>query len=404
MELLGRLTSGIVHDFNNLLSVQLNNLALVQAGLPPETALEESLHALRKAINQGVALTDRLLMLVRKDSRGLHAVDLNAVCAEAAELLKNSISPRIALEVRLRPGLPSVHGDSGQLMQVLMNLCFNACDAMPRGGRLLIETESVPPAAAGGGRRMAESGTFVCLHVSDTGEGIPPEVRPRIFEPFFTTKPAGQGTGLGLSIVAEIVQRAEGWIDCSSAVGRGTRFTIWLPAIPLGLPSPSSEGEESISPPSPPRGGEGRAGGRTYAGADVTPPSRSLGQQTILLADNEPSIVLLAQTILQRHGYRVLSCADGRQALEMYRQKHAVVDLVILDQDMPGLSGLETVNELLKINSQARVLIVTGGPSPEPSWGTGTPGWGFLSKPFTAEQLVQSVRDVLAAPIINRGS
>jgi CheY-like chemotaxis protein len=210
---------------------------------------------------------------------------------------------------------------------------------------------------------------YVCLHVADTGEGIPPEVRPHIFEPFFTTKCSSQNTGLGLSIIQEIVQRAEGWIACDSVVGRGTRFTVWLPAA--ARPQPVEE----FTPP----------------------PLRSLEQQTILVADNEPSIIQLAETILRRAGYRVLSAQDGRQALEIYRQEKGTIDLVVLDQNMPELSGVETLNELLAIDPEVRVLLMTGGEPPEPSWGAGMPGWGFLHKPYTMEQLVQGVRAVLLA-------
>jgi PAS domain S-box-containing protein len=381
MELLGRLTSGIVHDFNNLLEVQLNNLALLQASVPPGTALEEYLHALRKSINQGAALTDRLLMMVRKGSRGFRAVDLNEICNDAIELLRPTLSPRITLETYLRPGLPSIFADAGQVMQVLMNLCFNARDAMPGGGRLRIETEEcnvADPSSNPQSAIRARQSRYVCLHVCDTGDGIAPEVRPHIFDPFFTTKPSGESTGLGLSIVQDIVRRAGGWVDCHSTVGEGTRFTVWLPAAASDPVHPSAEAVPE--------------------GPDVTPPPLFiLGQKTILVADNEPSIVQLAQTILQRAGYRVLSAGDGRQALEIYRQKKRVVDLVILDQNMPGLSGVETMNELLAINKEVCVLLVTGGSLPEPAWGAGMPGWGFLAKPYTVDQLVQAVRDVLAA-------
>jgi CheY-like chemotaxis protein len=297
------------------------------------------------------------------------------------ESLRSTLPPNIALETHLPPGLPSIFAEAGQVMQVLMNLCFNARNAMPGGGHLFIETEERtiaepsfnPPSAL----RPPQS-SYVCLHVCDTGDGIAPEVRPHIFDPYFTTKPSGQSTGLGLSIVQEIVQRVGGWVDCHSTVGQGTRFTVWLPPA---ASAPVHAGAEIVP-----------------SGPDVTPPpSRLLGQKTILVADNEPSIVQLAETILQRAGYQVESAENGRRALEIYRQKKRVIDLVILDQNMPGLSGVETMNELLAINKEVRVLLVTGGDLPEPSWGTGMPGWGFLAKPYTVDKLVHAVRDVLAA-------
>ena len=377
LELVGRLTSGIVHDFNNLLSVQLHIVAMLQNTIATGTAEAEHLHTLQLAIQQGSALTNRLLAVVRPD-KGLspRPVDLNEICAEAVELLKHNVSPHIALETSLAPSLPPVHAEAGQLMRVVLNLCFNARDAMPRGGRLSIETEIANREHQqkwDGG--TIEGGEFVCLTCRDTGEGMTPEVRAHIFEWFYTTKDAGQGSGLGLSIVADIVERLGGWIECDSKLGEGTRFTVCLPI----------------------------AATETVVPVAAIAPSRPSAQKSILVIDREPSIVRMAQLVLACNGYRVLPAMDGLQAMELYRESPTAIDLVVFEYHMAGLGGKEILLELATLNPYVRVLALAGGPVPESEWMNELSGWGILSKPFDADQLVQAVRDVLAVDMKEEG-
>lgn len=230
MELLGRMTSGILHDLRNLLTLLGTPLSLLQASLPPGLG-ESELATLWSAVKQGSVFTERLLRIAREEPGELRPIDLNACCAEVVDLLRHSIAPRVRLEARLRPGLPPILAENGEMMQVLLNLCLNACDAMPHGGRLLLETDlgSVPRDETAGSS-APPAGDFIYLHVGDTGEGMSPEVRSRVFEPTFTTKSSGRNSGLGLAIVRDIVQRRGGWIECQSAVGVGTRFLVCLPA------------------------------------------------------------------------------------------------------------------------------------------------------------------------------
>jgi CheY-like chemotaxis protein len=372
LELLGRLTSGIVHDFNNLLALQLSHLALLEAAQPGGGAAEQALRDLRTAINQGTTLTERLQRLARTGQRQTGSLNLNDLCTQTLQLLRHNISSQIRLELRLRPGLAMVEADAGEMMQVLLNLCLNACDAMPHGGRLEIETQSnhltAEQAAA---MSRGRAGEFVCLSVRDTGEGIPPELQPRIFEPFFTTKPPGQGTGLGLAIVRDIVQSTGGWIDCTSAVGQGTCFTIWLPA--------------SVSPV------------ETAVTAAPLSPSRTLARKTILVVDDDPGVVQLARIALEQQGYGVLTAGDGRQAMETLRQRHESIDLVVLADRLPVLSGPVILDELQAVEPSVRIVLVTKGGPPEPAWTERSPDLVVMTKPWTPELLLRQVRDVLGA-------
>jgi CheY-like chemotaxis protein len=372
LELLGRLTGGIVHDFNNLLALQLSNLALLEASWPPGGTAEQALRDLRTAINHGAALTERLLRLARTGQRQMRSLDLNELCAQTVELLRYSISSEIMLQLHLRPGLARVDADAGEMMQVLLNLCLNACDAMPKGGRLEIETEQTPlPAGEAAAKSRGRQGEFVCLSVRDTGEGIPPEVQPCIFEPFFTTKPSGKGTGLGLAIVRDIVQFAGGWIDCTSVVGQGTCFTLWLPA--------------SASPSA------------TAVPAAPLAPSRALARRTILVVDDDPGVVQLARIVLEQHGHEVLTASDGGEAVETFRRRHSSIHLVLLAERLPVLPGLAVLNELQAIEPSVRIVLVTEGGQPERAWTERLPDLAVMTKPWTPELLLRHVRDVLGA-------
>jgi CheY-like chemotaxis protein len=369
LELLGRLTSAIVHDFNNLLALQNNALEMLRAALPPGSAASAHVNVLGVTVTQATALTTRLLGLIRPGSRPARPLGLNELCTQGVEMLRPSLPAQIVLESRLRAGLPTIHADAGEMMEVLLNLCFNAVDAMPRGGRLEIRTEQrraapgVSPHAPPG-----VQGDFVCLIVSDTGEGIPAHLRERIFEPFFTTKPAGRGTGLGLASARDIVHSARGWIDCTSIVGQGTTFTVWLPAL------------SSARPPAP---------------APAVSPSHVLARNTILVVDDDPAVLKLARTVLEQQGYNVLTAGDGRAAVELFRQRPQIIDLAVLTEKLPGLSGLETMNEMLARKPWLRLVLVTAGGAPESVWMARRRDLRVLPKPWHPLTLLQLVADVL---------
>jgi CheY-like chemotaxis protein len=250
-----------------------------------------------------------------------------------------------------------------------MNLCLNARDAMPEGGTLTLETANVVLDHEFVSQHLeARPGAFVRLRISDTGHGIPPEIRSRIFEPFFTTKQPGRGTGLGLAMVFGIVQQHQGWIECQSEVGTGTRFDIYLPRHVAGtIPTPSTP----------------------------SAPAPSGGNETVLLVDDEAMIRNLGRTILQRYGYRVLLAEDGQEALDIYQREAGHIDLVILDLTMPRLSGQDTLRELRKLDAGARVMFASGYSAEQVSESDRTNVLGFINKPYRPQELANTVRAVL---------
>jgi len=230
MELVGRLASGVAHDFNNLMTVVLGHLALLRDYVAAEGPHQELMGGAEKAAAHAADLSRQLLAFLRMEPAVPEPVDLNAVVGQVMGLLRRTFDPRIQIDVRLQPGLPRTPAVRTQLGQLLLNLCLNARDAMPRGGRLLVETSVTGmPVEEVRLRPQRRTGAFVRLRVADTGEGIAPVVQARMFEPAFTTKGQGQGTGLGLAIVRSVVEQHHGWIECVSGVGQGACFDVYLP-------------------------------------------------------------------------------------------------------------------------------------------------------------------------------
>jgi PAS domain S-box-containing protein len=386
MEAVGQLAGGVAHDFNNLLTIILGNVALLRSEdritVNPLTQTEckldrtQLLNDTEKAAVQAAALTSKLLGFSRRTALHLEQANLTQCAEEAISLLRRTIDPRITLKLRGAPDLWRVRADRAQINQVLMNLCLNARDAMPEGGRLLLETANVVLDAEYTRLHMeAQQGEFVRLRVEDTGHGIPPEVRQRIFEPFFTTKAPGKGTGLGLAMVFGIVKQHGGWINCYSEVGAGTRFDIYLPRSPV---------VQEVQPSGPVAAENGSAN-----------PSPSRGRETILLADDEPLIRQLGRTILESYGYQVRDAEDGRQAVDMYREAPDAIDLVILDLTMPRLSGRDAFRQLVQLNPDVRILFASGYSAEHISETESERVLGFVGKPYHPRQLVQSVRAAL---------
>jgi CheY-like chemotaxis protein len=365
----GQLAGGVAHDFNNLLTAILGNISLLMANVPPSDPNRELLRDTETAANRAADLTKQLLGFSRRTMLRLEPTDLNTAIQEAVRILRRTIDPRITMEAKSARNLWTAWADPGQLNQVLINLCLNARDAMPEGGKLAIETANV--VVDGEYVQMhldARPGEFVLLRVSDTGHGIPAEIRQRIFEPFFTTKRPGQGTGLGLAMVFGIVKQHQGWIDCYSEINRGTRFDIYLPRF--------QEGAAPVSEP-------------------AAPPAQNGGNETILLVDDEAMIRNLGRTILQRHGYEILLAEDGEQALEIYQQERERIDLVILDLTMPKLSGWDTVRRLRELDPDVAVLFASGYSAEHMTESEREGVLGFINKPYRPQELVSTVRAAL---------
>jgi PAS domain S-box-containing protein len=368
MEAIGKLAGGVAHDFNNLLTVILGNIALLQAGMSDPEQTRELLGSVERAGWSAAELVRQLLGFSRQTVLRKQRLLLHQTIAEVTSMLKRTFDPRIHLKVHTAADVWTVLADPSQMIQVVMNLCLNARDAMPEGGELRIELENVALADGSALNPEARAGEFVRLRVLDSGGGIPDDVRPRIFEPFFTTKAFGKGSGLGLALVFGIIQQHGGWVECDSSVGRGACFEVYLP-----------------------RHAEGAADGGEMA-APVNPDGRPT---TVLLVDDEAMIRELAMTWLEHLGYRVLLAADGRQALDVYQKEKDSIDLVILDLVMPELPGRQVFHRLREIDPAVPVLFSSGF-SNEQLRPAGEDGVvGFIPKPYQLQDLASAVRKAL---------
>jgi len=370
MEAVGQLAGGVAHDFNNLLTVVLGNVELLRATVADDGLSHRLLEETQTAVLRAAELTSKMLGFSRRTTLRLEPFDLNSAIDETFGLLRRTIDPRINLASACAADLWLVQADAAQINQVLMNLCLNARDAMPEGGRLRVETANVVLDEETVRLQLeARTGDFIRVRVEDTGIGIAPASMPHIFEPFFTTKAPGKGTGLGLAMVFGIVKQHKGWIECVSTLDAGSRFDIYLPRH---LSASAVETEKPHSNGAPSR-----------------------GRETVLLVDDEPMIRNLGRTILQAFGYTVYLAEDGIEAVEMYERERDRIDLVVLDLMMPRLSGQDAFRRLLQIDPHVRVLFVSGY-SGEPIFGAECErGFGFLAKPYRPDDLARAVREAL---------
>jgi two-component system cell cycle sensor histidine kinase/response regulator CckA len=375
MEAIGQLAGGVAHDFNNLLTVIEGHTILLQGLESLDARSQDSVHEIQRSVARAANLTRQLLAFSRRQTMQPRDLDLNEVVASTTKMLQRVLGEDINMQYNYAPHPLNVHADAGMLDQVLLNLAVNARDAMPRGGRLVIETSAVEIEESSEGQEQGmKRGPFVCLSVSDNGSGIEKEVLPRIFEPFFTTKPLGKGTGLGLATVYGIVDQHHGWIDVSSMAGEGTTFRIHLPRV--NRPAEVTHDRTLL---------------RSVKG----------GMETILLVEDDPSLRKLVSEVLVGCGYRVVVAETGVAALEVWRRDRGGFDLLLTDLVMPGgLTGLELAAHILE-ESPSLPVVYTSGYSAEIA-GRDFPlqeGVDFLAKPFSPQRLAQVVRERLDARI-----
>ncbi len=370
IESLGRLAGGVAHDFNNVLGIVIGYTELLCDRLPDDPHLRRYADDILQAANRAAALTRQLLAFSRRQVLQPRVLSLNEVVRESEKMLRRLIGEDILLETRLDEHLLPVRADAGQLEQVVMNLAVNARDAMPLGGRLLLETRPLElDADFARAHPGVQPGLYVSLVVSDNGHGMPPEVLANIFEPFFTTKAAGKGTGLGLPTVHGIVRQSGGHVFVYSEVGHGTTFRICLPAIRDTV----LEAELPAAEAAPPKGSE-----------------------TVLVVEDEPALGDIVRQSLQALGYTVLLAPQAEAALEVSRRHEGPIALLITDVVMPGMGGSQLAKRLAASRPETRTLFMSGFTDDAVLLqGVATDSLSFLEKPFTGVALARKVRAVL---------
>jgi PAS domain S-box-containing protein len=371
MDAIGQLAGGVAHDFNNILGVIQIQSALLKTGdnlSPKQLDFAEQIGA---ATQRAAALTRQLLLFSRKEILQLRDLDLNQSINDMTKMLRRTIGEDIQMQFKFAMQPLYIHADAGMMDQVLMNLTVNSRDAMPKGGRLVIETSAVEfDESVRGQSAQARPGSFVCLSVSDTGCGIPAENLPRIFEPFFTTKDVGKGTGLGLATVFGIVQQHNGWVNVYSEAGHGTTFRIYLPRLAGTVVQKTEQ--------------------------PMLAPLRG-GSETILLAEDDAFLRASVRVILLQLGYHVIEAINGVEALEIWKQHREEIHLLLTDLVMPGgITGRDLAGRLLRENPKLKVIYASGY-SAEAA-GNDFPleeGVNFLTKPFQTAKLAQALRQQL---------
>ena len=375
MEAVGQLAGGVAHDFNNLLTAILGYCSLMLDEVPQEDPLRPDLMEIQAAGERAAALTRQLLAFSRRQMLQPQVVDINTLIRQLEKLLRRLISEDVELVTSLAGDLPPVRVDPASIEQILVNLAVNARDAMPVGGRLTFETQSVEIDEAYALKHVAmHSGTYVMLAIGDTGRGMDAATRARVFEPFFTTKEQGRGSGLGLATVYGIVKQSGGFIWVYSEVGHGTVFKVYLPpAKTRAIPRPS----------------------------EMRPRESAHGWETVLLVEDEDAVRALAREVLRRHGYIVLEARHGVDALRIAERHPDTIHLMVTDVVMPHMSGRELAERLSTVRPHMKVLFMSGYTDHALMHRELAPGSAFLQKPFTPEVFARKVRHVLDSTTVS---
>ncbi len=368
LESLGTLAGGIAHDLNNLLLPILMGVTLLKRFDPNEASLK-AINNIERSVRRGSELVKQVLLFARGSETSRETVQLTAVVSEIEAIITSTFPKDITLEVSVAPDLSPVTGDATQLTQVLLNLCVNARDAMPRGGQLIISAANAEIGNRDTLMGDGPDGPHVVLQVSDTGEGMPKEIIERIFDPFFTTKEVGKGTGLGLSTAQGIISSHGGYLEVSSTVGEGSTFTIHLPARPVQQAAVVIP--EETGPP--------------YGNGEL-----------ILIVDDDASVVSITKQTLEVFGYEVLTAEDGAQAIGVFSRRHADIALVVTDMAMPVIDGAALIAALNRMVPGVRIIATTGNPSAASMSKIARTGvTHILTKPYTAEQLLVTLAEAL---------
>jgi nitrogen-specific signal transduction histidine kinase/ActR/RegA family two-component response regulator len=371
MEAVGNLAGGIAHDFNNILQAIIGHVGLLLYDTRAQDPQYSKLKQIESSAHRASDLVRQLLTFSRKDESQPRPLNLNSEIKEVKDLLSSTIPKMIAVELQLDPDLGMINADPVQMNQILVNLAVNARDAMLDTGKLVIGTKNVTLdedyCRLHSGLRPGE---HVMLWVSDTGHGVEEDVLDHMFEPFYTTKGVGKGTGLGLSTVYGIVKSHQGHIVCESELGKGATFRLYFPVLGKAGQQLPHESEEYS-----------RVG---------------LGTETILVVDDETGVRKFCRELLRRFGYEVLTAGNGEEALKVFVRERGRIDLVILDLIMAGMGGKRCLEEMLKIDPEVKIVVMTGyAVDDHVTQALERGAKGVLNKPFRAEEIGKMIRRIL---------
>ncbi len=374
MEAVGRLAGGIAHDFNNVLTVVMGYSERLLRRLDPDDPSRSDIQEIQMVGQRATSLTQQLLAFSRRQVLAPEVVNLNDLVANMSEMLRPMIGEDIQMATVLRQDLGYVEVDPGKIEQVIMNLVINSRDAMPHGGKLIIETANMDlDEAYPKGRVTIQPGPYVMFAVSDTGHGMDPEVQEHIFEPFYTTKEAGKGTGLGLSTVYGIVKQSNGFVFAYSEPGQGATFKIYLPRVAKSLKRLDEEVLEAVQ-------------------------DLPFGYETVLLVEDETKVRDLVGDTLRQHGYTVIEASQGLEAVAIGNNFEGPIHLLVTDVVMPKMSGRDVADRLADKRPDLKVLYMSGYTEDAiVHHGVLDPGIHLIQKPFTSDALMRKVREVLDA-------
>jgi len=365
MEAIGALAAGIAHDFNNILMGIQGYVSLLLIKIDTVHPDFEKLISIQSLVQSGADLTGKLLGFARGGQYEVKPTDLNELISKTINLFGRT-KKEIGIHQKYQEKLWTVEVDRTQIEQVLLNLYVNAWQAMPHGGNIYVETENITTDHLDQAMNL-KTGDYVKIKIADTGSGMDNETRQRVFEPFFSTKEKGRGIGLGLASAYGIIKEHGGTIDVTSEVGQGTVFIIYLPASKKEIPK------------------------ETYASKTILK-----GTETILLVDDEETIINVCRDILITLGYNVYIARNGQEAINIYKTNKDKIDIIILDMIMPGLSGEETYNQLKLINPEVRVMLAIGYSINNQAKKIMENGCRvFIQKPFRIEDLSQKLREII---------
>jgi len=378
MEAIGTLAGGVAHDFNNVLQAISGYSQLLLMDKNAHDPEHKYLSRINRSVQSAAELVKQLLIFSRKVDSKLKPVDLNLEIAQIEKILERTIPRMISIETHLDDNLDLINADPIELEQILMNLAVNASDAMPDGGKIIIETENITLDENYCRIHVgAKPGDYVLLTVSDTGHGIDGETQQHIFEPFFTTKDVGKGTGLGLSIVYGIVKSHSGYIMCYSEPGKGSTFKIHFPVL-------KNEDDSHV-----------KINNKETEEMVVSDGLRG-NHEMVLLVDDEENILEIGRDVLEQFGYMTLTATSGERALEIYENEGDRIALVILDLGMPGMGGHNCLKRLLEIDPEVKVIIASGysvNGSVKETLDAGAVG--FVGKPYKLSDMLNNIKEVL---------